>query len=136
VRNLIGASLLLVAAAAMAETVYYRVELVPSGSLVAIGAPVARGTTLLIHAYPDGKLMSLRKSDVRSFAAITAEQAATPAQKSLVPIGNLAMQGGGAQAPTGSSRGATARPAAQPAAQGPHIVPTADGLAITTDPPK
>jgi hypothetical protein len=132
VRILIRASLLLVAAAAMAETAYYRVELLPSGSLVAIGAPVARGTTLLIHAYPDGKLMSLRKSDVRSFSPITAQQAATPAQKSLVPIGNLAMQGGGTQAPSASSR----PPAPRAAVQGPHIVPTSDGLAITTDSPK
>jgi hypothetical protein len=131
---LITAVLLLAVASATAETAYYRVELLPSGSLVSIGAPVVRGTMVLIHGYPDGKLMSLRKSDVRSVSPITAQEATKPAQKGVVTIGNLAMQGGGA--PAGSAPGsASARsPATRAPAQGPRIVPTSDGLAITTNP--
>ncbi len=132
-RNSFAAVFLLAAASAVAETAYYRIELLPSGSLVSVGAPVVRGTTLLIHAYPDAKLMSLRKSDIRNVSPITAEQAAAPAQKSLVPIGSLAMQGG-AQAPVGSPRPSAARPAAP--AQGPSVVATSGGVAVTTDPPK
>ena len=134
-RFLITAGLLLAAASTTAETAYYRVELSPSGSLVSIGAPVVRGTTVLIHGYPDGTLMSLRKSDVRSVSPITAKEAATPARKSVVAIGNLAMQGampGGTQAPSTSARPSTARAPAQ----GPRVIATSDGLAITTAPPK
>ena len=129
----ITAGLLLAVASATAETAYYRVELSPSGSLVSIGAPVVRGTTILIHGYPDGTLMSLRKSDVRSVSAITAQEAATPAKKSVVAIGNLAMQGG-PQAPATSGRPSAA--AARAPAEGPRVVATSSGLSVTTDPQK
>ena len=62
----------------------------------------------MFHQYPDGTLMSLRKADVKKISMISAaaEQANTTAQP-LIQIGNLAMQGGGAQA----------APAARPAAR-------------------
>ena len=132
-RILITAGLLLAVVSATAETAYYRVELSPSGSLVSIGAPVVRGTTVLIRGYPGGTLMSLRKSDVRSVAPITAQEAATPARKSVVSIGNLAMQGampGGTQGPSTSARPSTARAPAQ----GPRVISTSDGLSVTTEP--
>ena len=130
-RILITAGLLLAVASATAETAYYRVELIPSGSLVSIGAPVVRGTTLLIHGYPDRKLMSLRKSDVRSVSPITAQEAATPTRRSVVAIGNLAMQGG-TEAPATSSRPSAARAPAR----GPRVIATADGLSVTIEPKK
>lgn len=132
-RILITAALLLVAASATAETAYYRIELVPSGSLVSIGAPVARGAQVLIHGYPDGKLMSLRKSDIKSVSAITAQEAAKPAQQSVVRIADLPMQGGGATTTTNPGA-ASARSARSPAtnATGPRIVPTSDGMVVTT----
>ena len=58
------------------EPVYFRLDLLPSGSQVAIGEPVVKGGMLVFHAYPDGKLMSLRRSDVKSSARITAKEAA------------------------------------------------------------
>ena len=151
-RNSITAVLFLSAALATAETAYYRIELSPSGSMVAIGAPVVKGTTLLFHGYPDGKLMSLRKSDVKSVTAITAQEATAPPKKSLVSIGNLAMQGGsgtitggasGARAggTSGATAGAASRPTtatttAHAATNGPSVINTPDGLAVTTAPPK
>jgi len=129
VHLLITAGIFLLASGTTAETAYYRVELSPSGSVVAIGAPVVRGATFLMHGYPDGKLISLRKSDVRSISRITAQEAAAPAHKSVVAIGNLAMQGG-PQAPATSARPSAARATAQ----GPSVIATRDGLAVTTAP--
>jgi hypothetical protein len=129
---------LLAATSGTAETAYFRVELVPSGSLVSMGTPVARGGMILVKGYPDGKLMSLRKSDIRSITPITAQEATKPAQKAVVPIGDLAMQGGGAPAGSASApgsasgRSAGTRAPGPATAQGPRIVPTSDGLAITT----
>jgi hypothetical protein len=146
----VTAALFLAVASAAPETAYYRIELSPSGSFIAIGAPVVKGTTILFHGYPDGKLMSLRKSDVKAVAAITAQEAAEPAKKSLVSIGNLAMQGGsatitGAPGVAVSTSGATAGSAVRPttattsaraATSGPTVINTPDGLAITTSSPK
>jgi len=117
---------------------YYRIELAPSGSYVAIGAPVEKPTSLTFHAYPDGKLMMLRKTDVKKVTAITAQEAAGPANKDLVSIGNLAMQGGSAPASGGGSGRGSAGSTAMvprglnPVSQGPAVVQTRDGLAITT----
>jgi hypothetical protein len=144
VRTVITVVLFFVAAAAAAaapaatEIAYYRIELSPSGSFVAIGALVYKGNAVLFHAYPDGKLMSLRKTDVRKVSPITAKEAAPPAKKDLVSIGNLAMQGGnGAPAPGSSSLPSTAPPAAasHSATAGPAVVPVEGGLAIKSSPP-
>jgi hypothetical protein len=126
VRILITVGIFLAVISASAETAYYRVELSPSGSLVSIGAPVVRGSVFLLHGYPDGKLMSLRKSDVRSVTPITAQEATAPARKSVVVIGDLAMQGG-AQAPAASAHPSAARAPAR----GPIVVATPEGLAVT-----
>jgi len=109
------AAALLCAASGRAEDAYYRIELAPSGSLVSIGAPVTRGTTVLFHGYPSGNLMSLRKSDVRSFARISPEEASAPAHKPVVAIGSLAMQGGSSTpaAPARAASTANAPPAAR-----------------------
>jgi hypothetical protein len=48
--------------------------------------------------------MMLRKTDVKKVTAITAQEAAGPANKDLVSIGNLAMQGGSAPASGGRGR--------------------------------
>jgi hypothetical protein len=135
---------LLAAATAQAETAYYRVDLAPSGSLVAMGAPVARGGMILVKGYPDGKLMSLRKSDIKSITAITAQEATKPSQKAAVPIADLPMQGGSAPGFTGSPGSAgSAGPGPRPfggathvpgPTQAPRVITTSDGLAITSAP--
>ena len=107
------------AATAAAEPAYFRLELAPSGSQVSIGEPVVKGGMLIFHAYPDGKLMSLRRSDVKSSTKITAKEAAAPAATNPKPIANLAMQGG-----TATIVGASGQPAGTAA-------PGSSGLALT-----
>ena len=119
------------ASAAAAEPAYFRLELAPSGSQVSIGEPVVKGGMVVFHAYPDGKLMSLRRADVRSYARVAAKDAAGPAPETLKTIGNLAMQG---SSPTTAGR-STAGVKAAAASHGPTVVPTADGLAVTTSNP-
>ena len=109
------------------EPVYFRLDLLPSGSQVAIGEPVVKGGMLVFHAYPDGKLMSLRRSDVKSSARITAKEAAAPASTNPKPIANLAMQGGTATIVGGSGQPAGA---AAPGSSGPALTrPIAQGMA-------
>ena len=124
---------LLLAAAPATEPTYYRIELIPSGSQVAIGELTARGSMIVFHAYPDGKLMSIRRSSVRTSTRITAKEAAGPPPASVTAIGPLAMQGGGT---TTSSSTARVKPAvpSSPSGQGPRVVATGEGLAITSAP--
>ena len=124
------AVVLFLAGAAAAEPVYYRLEFSPSGSQVSIGEPTVKGSMVVYRSYPDGKLMSVRRSTVRSSTKITEKEAAGPAPSSLVSIGPLAMQGG---AP--SSAGSHAATRSTAGAQGARVVPTSDGMAITTAAP-
>ena len=124
-------AVLYLAAASAAEPAYFRLELSPSGSQVSIGEPAVRGSMLVFRAYPDGKLMSVRRSDVRSQSRITAKEAAGPPPASVLSIGNLGMQG----ATTSSSTPGKSAPGARASSQGPRIVSTADGMAITTAQP-
>lgn len=119
------------AATVAAEPAYFRLELAPSGSQVSIGEPVVKGGMVVFHAYPDGRLMSLRRADVRGYSRVTAKEAAGPPPETLKAIGNLAMQG---SSPTSSGRPTTGVKAPA-ASHGPTIVPTADGLAVTTSNP-
>jgi hypothetical protein len=143
-----GAPVAPAAAPAQPETAYYRIELAPSGSYVAVGALVYKGNAVVFHAYPDGNVMSLRKTDIRKVSPITAQEAAAPAKKDLVSIRDLPMQGGsgapasgtghaGPAGPGGAAHAASASPgsAVRPTNVGPAVVPVRDGLAITTAPP-
>ena len=121
------------------EPEYFRLDLSPSGRQVSIGQPVVKGGMVLFHAYPDGKLMSLRRTDVKATTRITAKEAAAPLATNPKPIANLAMQGGtatvvggapgqpGGGAAAGSSGPALTRPiqqgmaAAQAASTAPHL---------------
>jgi hypothetical protein len=109
-----------------AEPVYFRLDLAPSGNQIAIGEPQVKGGMLLFHAYPDGKLMSLRRSDVKASTKITAKEAAGPAATNPKPIANLAMQGGTATIVGGSP----GQPAAAGATSGPALTrPIQQGMA-------
>ncbi len=92
----------LAAAAAAPPPAYFRLDLSPSGTQVSIGEPSVKGGMIVFHAYPDGRLMSLRRSDVRSSTRITAKEAAAP--MSPKTIANLPMQGGSAPVTSASAR--------------------------------
>ncbi|HYX19393.1 MAG TPA: hypothetical protein VFA98_00925 [Thermoanaerobaculia bacterium] len=130
------AFVLLLASPAPAEPAYFRLDLSPSGSQVAIGEPVVKGGMVVFHAYPDGKLMSLRRTDVKTTTRISAKEAAGPSTTDPKPIANLAMQGGSSSIPSSSGRPAPTRPIVSangaPSASGPQIVPVSDGVAVTT----
>jgi hypothetical protein len=121
------AVVLFIASAPAAEPAYFRLELLPSGSQVSIGEPVVKGGMLVFHAYPDGKLMSLRRSDLKSSTRVTAKEAAGPTATNPKPIANLAMQGG-----TATIVGASGQPAgaAAPGSGGPALTrPIVQGMA-------
>jgi hypothetical protein len=120
-------AVLLLASPPAAEPAYFRLDLSPSGSQVSIGEPVVKGGMIVFHAYPDGKLMSLRRSDVKSSTRITAKDAAAPAATNPKPIANLPMQGGTATIVGGSGQTAGA---AAPGSSGPALTrPIAQGMA-------
>jgi hypothetical protein len=92
-------AILLLAPALSAEQPYYQIELVPSGKVIALDVPVAKGTILIFHRYPDGTLISLRRTDVRAVMKVSSRAAvATLPNEHAVEIGNLAMQGASSQA--------------------------------------
>jgi hypothetical protein len=78
---------------------------------------------------------------------ISAQEAAGPANKDLVAIGNLAMQGGSAPAAGGGGGRPAGMPGGMPGGaggagggtilhgpQGAALLPSRDGLAVTTNP--
>jgi len=87
-----------VSAVAAAQQAAYQIDLAPSGKLMSKDAPVLRGNTYLFHSYPDGTLMSLRRSDVKGVAKVAPDAALAKANPGVIAIGNLAMQGGSSQA--------------------------------------
>jgi hypothetical protein len=93
------AVLLACAFALRAEQAYYQVDLLPSGSVISTDLPATKGTMVVFHKYPSGTLVSMRRSDLKRVTKIpsAAAQSTSPADR-VIPIGNLAMQGGSAQA--------------------------------------
>jgi hypothetical protein len=101
------------------ETVY-RIDLVPSGRMIARAEPKVQGGTYVFYRWKDGAFMSLRRSDVKKVARLTALPAFRAQQEELgaALIGNLPMQGGGtvrvipaAQPAPGASAGPSQTPA-------------------------
>jgi hypothetical protein len=80
-----------------AETVY-RIDLLPSGTVIAKDNPTLKGNTWVFHAFRGGSLTSLRKSDVRGIRPITGDEAFWIEQQMAGEVtigGPLAMEGGG-----------------------------------------
>ncbi len=96
--RLVCAAVLLACAFALrAEQVYYEIQVSPSGRVIAQDLPVAKGSTIVFHRFPDGAFMSMRRSDVKVLTRIAPQAAtATLPREKLVQIGNLAFQGSSA----------------------------------------
>jgi hypothetical protein len=110
-RLLSVAALFACAFALRAETTYYQIALAPTGSMIATDLPVTKGTMVVFHKYPDGTLVSMRRSELKTVTKISASAVqaanANPAD-AVIRIGNLAMQGGSAQAGPNNARTVTA----------------------------
>ena len=93
------AVLFVCASALRAETTYYQIDLVPSGEMISTDLPVTKGTMVVFHKYPGGALVSIRRSELKTVTRVSpaAVQSGNPAD-AVISIGNLAMQGGSAQA--------------------------------------
>lgn len=83
-----------------AEGTVYEIDLVPSGRLVARDAPVLKGSVYIFRHAPDGRLMSVRDSDVKK---ISEQERAPRWTEGVTEIGNLAMDGPRNQAGLGDS---------------------------------
>ena len=82
-----------------AEEKFYQITLIPSGTIISKDLPVTKGQMVVFHGYPSGNLMSMPRSGVKSVSQIPAVDAKTTnIAERVVPIGNLAMQGGSSQA--------------------------------------
>lgn len=81
-----------------AEEKFFQIELTPSGRVISTDLPVTKGTMVVFHGYPSGNLMSMPRSTVKRVVAIPPESAkSTSLADQVIPIGNLAMQGGSSQ---------------------------------------
>jgi hypothetical protein len=77
------------------QEVVYRIDLAPSGRMIAKENPTLKGTTYTFHTWRDGKLMSLRKSDILQIVRVTGIEAFKIQQEERGASlnGNLPMQG-------------------------------------------
>ena len=75
--------------------IVYRIDMNPSGMVLARDNPEARNGTYVFHTWRDGTLISVRASDVRAITTLTGDQAfwAEQAQLGEKRIGTLSMQG-------------------------------------------
>jgi hypothetical protein len=76
--------------------VVYKVELIPSGAVIAKDTPTRKGATYVFRTWRDGTYVSVRQADIRRVTRLTGDKAfwAEEGQKGEVAIGNLPMQGG------------------------------------------
>jgi hypothetical protein len=75
--------------------VLYRIDLLPSGQMIARDNPALKGTTYQFHTWKEGTLMSLRQTDVKAITPVKGMDAFQIHVKQLgvQQTGNLPMQG-------------------------------------------
>jgi hypothetical protein len=80
--------------------VVYRIDLVPSGHMLARDEPALKGSKYVFRTSRDGTVVSLRQAEVRKISRVTGVEAFREKQgaRGVVQIGNLAMQGSSSQA--------------------------------------
>jgi hypothetical protein len=84
----------------------YQVDLIPSGVVFARDNPTLKGNKYVFQTWRDGRVMSLRQSDVRKITTLTGEKAFWAEQEAqgAVAVGGLAMEGGAAAVEIGAAR--------------------------------
>jgi hypothetical protein len=77
------------------QEVVYRIDLAPSGRMIARENPTLKGATYTFHTWRDGKLMSLRKTDILQIVKVTGIEAFRIQQeeRGAALNANLPMQG-------------------------------------------
>ncbi len=113
-RSLIFGIVLFAALQLRAEDKYYRVDFSPSGSILSSDLPVTKGTMVVFHEYPAGTLVSFPRAKIKRVVQVsTAAAEASNQHQDVIPIGNLAMQGGSQPATLlGRASSATTPPSA------------------------
>ena len=78
------------------QEVVYRIDLVPSGRMIAREEPKLKGTTYTFRTWRDGTLMSMRQADVKAVTKVTGVPAFKIQQeeRGAALNANLPMQGG------------------------------------------
>jgi hypothetical protein len=91
------------------ETVY-QIDLIPSGRMIAREKPTLQGKSYVFHAFKNGTLMSVRRTDVQKITLLTGLPAFRVQQEELgaALTGDLPMEGG--SGPVRSGPGAAAAP--------------------------
>ena len=75
--------------------VLYQIDLVPSGQMYARENPTEKETTFVFHTWREGKLLSVRKTDVQRITRVAGLEAFKKShleQLSGEEIGNVAME--------------------------------------------
>jgi hypothetical protein len=87
--------------------VLYRIDLAPSGQMIARDEPKLKGRTYVFHTWRENTLMSLRQADVQKVTKLTGMDAFKVHLEQLGAkrIGNLPMEGGGSVAVVGGETG-------------------------------
>ena len=82
------------------QDIAYKIDLVPSGYLLARDNPTLKQGSYVFRTSRDGTVMSVRQSDVRKVTRLTGADAfwAEQSTRGETRIGTLAMQGGSSQA--------------------------------------
>jgi hypothetical protein len=121
-------------AAAPAAAILYRLELSGGGAVWSKDTPMQSGALVTFHRYPDGALVSIRRSDLVRVAITKPEPSVARglAAGAAVDIGITGSGGGPASAAGRGSAGATRRPAVAGANATSNPAPgeTKDGTAL------
>ena len=104
------AALLAPLAAGAAEPMVYRIELAGGQQVFARTPPVPHGTRLVFSRYPDGVLMSLKRSDVQRVVTVAPAKTADVRKHRPGDLIILGSTGGGAAGSTPSEAEGAMRP--------------------------
>jgi hypothetical protein len=102
-----------------ADTVY-RIDLVPSGTVIAKDMPTLKGNAYVFRTYRGGALTSLRKSDVKQISPVTGDDAFWIEQGQMNEVnirGPLAMEGAGQVVEIGTPQQQSSQAGPQSASQ-------------------
>jgi hypothetical protein len=94
----------------LSKEAVYQIDLVPSGRMVAREKPTLQGKSYVFHAFKNGTLMSVRRTDVQKITLLTGLPAFRAQQEEFgaALTGDLPMEGSSGH--VGSAPGAAAAP--------------------------